>query len=265
MSFQPILPLSGYAGWTFLQRTLEKQQEAHASSGQIKRDTEYFAENISKVWTAEELVNDRRLLSVALGAFGLDDDINNKFFIRKVLEEGTTSSSALANKLADKSYLKFSEAFGFGTGTLARTQLTGFADEIVSSYQERQFEIDVGDQNDDYRLALNAERELAELSTRDLSDDGKWYTVMGSEPLREVFETAFGLPSGFANLDLDVQMSMFRDKASKMFGFSEVSGFADSDKIDNLVRTFLVRSELADSPFGLSSANIALTLLSAGG
>ena len=56
MSFQPILPLSGYAGWTFLQRTLEKQQEAHASSGQIKRNTEYFAENIGKVRTAEELV-----------------------------------------------------------------------------------------------------------------------------------------------------------------------------------------------------------------
>jgi hypothetical protein len=60
-------------------------------------------------------VGDRRLLEVALGAFGLDDDIRNRFFIRKVLEEGTTSPSRrFANRLSDKRYLALAETFGFG-------------------------------------------------------------------------------------------------------------------------------------------------------
>ncbi|WP_116133247.1 DUF1217 domain-containing protein [Tropicimonas sp. IMCC34043] len=262
MTFQPILPLSGYAGWGFLQRTLAVQQETHATSGPVKRDTDYFAENIGKAKTAEDLVGDRRLLAVALGAFGLDADINNTFFIRKVLEEGTADKTALANKLSDKSYLKLCEAFGFGQGIPARTQLSGFADEIVSAYRDRQFEIDVGDQNTDYRLALNAQRELAEIAGDDMSDNAKWYTVMGSEPLRSVFETAFGLPDSFGNLDVDRQMEIFRDKTQRAFGFSEVTGFSDPDVMNELVRTYLVRSELKNSASGMSSANIALSLLS---
>ena len=77
MTFQPIVPLTGYVGWRFLQNTLERQQETFNQSSQVQRDTTYFRENIGKIQTAEELVNDRRLLSVALGAYGLDEDINN--------------------------------------------------------------------------------------------------------------------------------------------------------------------------------------------
>jgi len=99
MTFQPVVPLSGYAGFAFLERTLETQQQAFNSSASIQRDTEYFLENIEKVETAEALVNDRRLFTVALGAFGLSDDINNKFFLQKVLEDGTLDPDALSNKL----------------------------------------------------------------------------------------------------------------------------------------------------------------------
>ena len=38
---------------------------------------------------------------MALGAFGLQDDINNRYFIRKILEEGTTNEDALANRFSD--------------------------------------------------------------------------------------------------------------------------------------------------------------------
>ncbi len=100
----------------------------------IQRDTDYFLENIGKIDTAEDLVNDRRLLSVALGAFGLDEDIDSKYFIRKVLEDGTLDPEALSNKLADKRYLDFSQAFGFGDyGIPPRTKVSDFATEIVDA------------------------------------------------------------------------------------------------------------------------------------
>ncbi len=47
----------------------------------------YFEANIGKVETAADLVGDRRLLKVALGAFGMDGEIDKRAFLRKVLEE----------------------------------------------------------------------------------------------------------------------------------------------------------------------------------
>ncbi len=81
MTYTPVLPVTGYAGWTLLNRTMAKQTAAFVKSPEIKRDEDYFRANIGKINTAADLVKDRRLLTVALGAFGLDADINNKAFI----------------------------------------------------------------------------------------------------------------------------------------------------------------------------------------
>lgn len=261
MTFQPVVPFSGIAGWRFLERTMDTQKAAYEASATVERDLTYFSENIGKIKTAEALVSDRRILSVALGAFGLDDDINNRFFIRKVLEDGTLNSDALGNRLADKSYLKMAKAFGFGDFDTPNTVLSDFPEKIISAYKARQFEIAVGESNSDMRLALNLEREMQDIAASDSSDDTKWFTIMGSEPLREVFEVAFGLPSSFASLDLDQQLGIFRDKAARTFGDGEISQFSDPEKMDDLIRRFLVRSEL-NSTFGsYSPASTALTLL----
>ena len=68
MSFQPVIPAGGYAGWTFLNRTREVQQSAFEASPQISRDVAAFEERIGSITSAEELVGDRQLLRVALGA-----------------------------------------------------------------------------------------------------------------------------------------------------------------------------------------------------
>lgn len=259
MSFQPVLPLGGYAGWVFLNRTLDTQQAAHKKS--LKSDTEHFAAKIGTVRNVDDLVGDRRLLRVALGAFGLEEDIGNTFFIRKVLEEGISNSESLANKLSDKSYYALSKAFGFGEGSVPRTLLSGFASEITTAYEKHRFEVDVGEQDDDFRLALNAQRELADLAKDSMSVNAKWFTVMGSQPLRTVFETALGLPSSLASLDVDEQLKVFKDKAEQKFGSDGIEQFAETGKIEKLVQTFLLRSEVANGAQSISSASTALMLL----
>jgi hypothetical protein len=102
MSFAPILPLSGTAGWALLKRTMAAQSATLNATPEMARDANYFSANIGKITSADQLVNDRRLLKVALGAFGLEGDIANKAFIKRVLTDGTQSKTALANKLADK-------------------------------------------------------------------------------------------------------------------------------------------------------------------
>lgn len=265
MSYAPVVPLGGYAGWGFLTRTREAQKEAFTASATVQREEAYFREKIGGIFTAEELVADRRLLSVALGAFGLEADIDNRYFIRKVLEDGTLGTDALSSKLADKRYAEFSKAFGFGDYAVPRTKLSDFADTILASYEARAFEAAVGAQNDDMRLALNAERELAKIAGRSNSDDAKWYQVMGSAPLREVFQTALGLPSSFAALDLDQQLGTFRDKAERVLGAPEISQFSDPSKVEGLIRVFLVRAEAQSGANIYSPQSMALTLLQSSG
>lgn len=261
MSFQPFLPVGGYAGWRFLERTMERQQDVFNKSATMQRDLDYFAEKIGDVRSADQLVGDYRLLKVALGAFGLQDDIGSKFFIRKILSEGTSAPDALANKLADKSYFKLAEAFGFGEIGLPNTRNPGFAETIAEAYRTRSFERAVGEQNGDMRLALNLERELPALATRKISEEAKWFSVMGSQPLRRVFDITFGLPDSFAALDLDRQLEVYREKSAAMFGSSDPAQFADPDTREKLIKTFLIRSEIRTGFSGYSPAQTALTLL----
>jgi len=261
MSFTPMLPFSGFMGWSFLKRTMESQKAAFQATPEVQQDEDYFRAKIGEVKTAEDLVSDRRLLKVALGAYGLDADINNRFFLRKVLEDGTLDSSALSNRLADKQYKAFSAGFGFGDFATPNTQLSDFADKTLSAYRARSFESAVGAQNDDLRLALNAERELATLSQRESSEDTLWFTVMGSTPLRKVFETALGLPSSFSSLDLDRQLATFKQMTVKVFGQSDIAQFSDPEKTDKLVRRFLLRSEALASFSTNSPGAMALQLI----
>lgn len=262
MSFSPILPVGGYQGWTFLQRTKAAQVAAFNKTPEVARDEAYFRANIKSVKTADDLVADRRLLKVALEAFGLDADINAKAFIRKVLSDGTLKEDALSSRLADKSYEKLSAAFGFGNFAVASTQLSDFPDKILSQYRARQFEIAVGAQNNDFRLSLSAERELATLAAKKgSSDDTKWFTVMGSAPLRAVFEKALGLPASLGGLDLDQQLETFRSRAERVFGTGTISQFTEPAKVDTLVRRYLVRAEADSLSSQIGSGAVALQML----
>ena len=263
MSYIPVIPAGGNAGWSFLQRTRETQQAVFDTSGRVGRDTDYFEQNIGKISTAEGLMADRRLLSVALGAFGLDDDINSTFFVRKVLDEGTLAEDSLANKLSDKRYMALAQTFGFDM-TPPRTQVSDFGAKITAAYKERQFEIAVGEQDPNMRLALGLERELANVVKGAKSNDAMWYTVMGTPPLRKVFEGAFNLPTAFGTIDVDKQLETFKAKAGAMFGNDSVTQFTDPAKREELTRQFLVRADLSAGASGMSRGSIALALLQSG-
>lgn len=262
MSFLPALPLSGYAGWAFLKRSMPVQMAVLAKSPEIKRDDDYFRAKIGSVKTADDLLKDRRLLKVALGAFGLDSDINNTAFLRKVLNDGTLSADALSNRLADKQYQKFSAAFGFGDYPVPSTQISDFADKILTSYKDKQFEAAVGEQDSDLRLSLNVARELPLIAGKTSSSvDAKWFSIMGNTPLRKVFETALNLPPSLAALDIDQQLAIFKSRAQAQLGSADLAQFADPAATESLIRRFLVRSQAASVGQQANSAAAALGLM----
>ena len=261
MTFQPVVPLPGVAGWRFLEATEATQRDAFDRSAVIERDIAYFEEKIGSITTAEALVSDRRLMTVALGAFGLDEEINKTYFMRRILEEGTDDPESLANQFVDPRYRAFSEAFGFGNLLGTRTTLESFGQLITNDYRERQFEIAVGNANDDMRLALTFRREISEYTSSSSGDDTAWFQIMGSRPLRAVFEAAYGLPQQFGTLDVEKQRETLADKTRELFGEGGLSVFNDPENVANLIDRFLVRRQVDAGPTGSTPGTAALTLL----
>ena len=261
MSFLPTVPVGGNAGWRLLGRTAETQRMAFERQPAMQREMQYFRDRIAGIGSAAELVADRRLLRVALTAFGLEGDIENRYFLRRVLEEGTLRPDALAMRLADPRYRQFSAAFGFGDLPVPRSKVSGFADRLLVGYRERRFEAAIGQSDDTLRLALNARREIGRIAASGTTPDAQWFALMGQRPLRQVVETAFGLPQAFGALDIDRQKSELQQRAMRMFGDGTVAQFVDPDRMEALIRQYLIRAQSAQPAAATLPGSTALALL----
>lgn len=260
MTYRPVIPVGGFAGWKLLKRTQASQSETFSNSPAIRRDEIHFRDNIRNITAPEELVSDRRLLKVALGAFGLDGDINNKFFVSKVLKEGIFDKASFANRLSDKRYFALSKAFGFADTSPPRTQLSDFADEIIDQYRNRQFEIAVGEVDVNMRLAMAAQRDISEIAAKSGTPRSKWYSVMASPSLSNVLRTSLGLPESVGALDVDQQVEIYATKSKQVFGSEDPSYFNSPENVEVLVKRFFLRSEISQD-LGISRNAAALALL----
>lgn len=261
MSYTPVVPMSGLAGWRFLERTEAAQKAAFDKSADVQKDVAYFTEKIGKIGSAAELVSDRRLLKVALGAFGLSDKIDAKAFIRKALEEGTESETAFARRLSDATYARMAEAFGFGNAKGPQTAAPGFAAKITEAYKTTAFQEAVGRASDTMRLAMNFRDQIGELA----AGNGKsWYTVLASKPMREVFQGAYGLPKSFVNVDIDKQRDVLAARTEQLFGSDTLAAFQDPQAVEKVLNRFLVKAQLEAGIAPSSRGAAALSLLQAG-
>ncbi len=261
MSYQVLTGGGGLAGWKFLNRTSEKQRELVARDARVVAATVNFHHKIASITSAEDLISDFRLMNVALQAFGLEGDIGNKAYIRKVLESDLSDERSLANRLSNKNYKQLAGAFNFGEPGAVQTTSAEFADMITSRYIQREFEARVGKGDRNLRLGLSAQHELGALAKKPSSNTTKWYEILGNTPLRTVFEGAFGFTSAYRKLPIDRQLSEFRDAAKKIFGTDDIQNIAAPESREKLIQRFLVRSGVqVDSASNRYSA--ALTLLS---
>ena len=152
------------------------------------------------------------------------------------------------------------EAFGFDLQP-SNTALSTFPDQIIEQYKTRQFEVSIGAQDQDMRLALGVSRDITDLAERNLREDTAWFTVMGTPTMRRVFEQALGLPSEIAAIDIDQQLGVFREKAQTVFGTTDPADFTDPELQEKLIQNFLFRAGLSSSSSSNSGASVALSLL----
>ena len=265
MPIAPALPLTGLAGFRFLEKTMDQQVALFNKSPDIQREIDHFVENAGSFTSVDQLIADRRSLAVVLGAFGLDDDIDKRAFIRKVIEEGTFNTRSFANRLVDPAYREMSAALGFGdVGGLLVFESTRL--NIADRFRERQFELAVGEVDLDMRLALNFKREIADIAGKNVNSRTGWLLALGSPPLRQVVESALNLPTEFGLIDVDQQVDEVADRASRLFGFDDVSALQDPALVDKFVDRFLLQQQVRNGSGNIaSSGSVALSLLSASG
>lgn len=265
MPFTPAIPFGGLAGFRFVERTFDRQFEVFNKSPDIEREVAHFLEAAPNITTLDQLMDDRRALSVVLGAFGLDEDIDKRAFIRKVIEEGSTDDTAFARRLVEPAYREMAEALGFGDfGGLLVFENT--QNSIVSRYRERQFELALGEVDLDMRLALNFRREAANIVEKASSDKIAWLGMLGSPPVRQVIEGALNLPTAFASIEIDQQVEEIAKRAESSLGISSPKQLLDSDVMDDAIERFLLSQQIRNGVVSNSTSGaIALTLLQSSG
>lgn len=262
MSYSVFTGGGGYLGWKLLSRTADQQKALIAAEPQVARETEHFRQNIAKVASAEDLVSDYRMLSVALKAHGLEADIGNRALIRKVLESDLSDSKSLANRLPDSRYAELARAFGFGGETPAAQTDTGLADRIGAAHLQAEFELRVGEADNDLRVALYAQRELASIARGEGSETGKWFQILGSPPLAQFVQTAFGFGANLVKLPIDSQVTALQSAAKRYLGIADIARLAEPAVLERAIGLYLARAQLDGGGGGSNRFSNALTLLS---
>ncbi|MGO4527396.1 DUF1217 domain-containing protein [Microvirga sp. 2MCAF35] len=189
----------------------------------VKRDTEYYLANISKVKSVDEFVKDYRLFTYAMKAYGLEDMAYAKAFMKKVLSEGTTSSTSMANKLVDPRYKEFAKAFDFAAKGDKATSEASATTEAVSKYYQQTLEAKEGEQNEGVRLALYFKRKASSVtSTMGLLADKRLLTFM---------QTAFNIPKEASKASIDLQVRNLEKHIN-------IKDLQDPKKVDKLIQRF---------------------------
>ncbi|KIC22119.1 MULTISPECIES: DUF1217 domain-containing protein [unclassified Leisingera] len=214
----------------------------HVSKMQVFSDE--ITDKLDSLSSATELVFDLSLFEASLDIFGLshrDSDFN---VMIKTLDSDLSSEISYANLHHDNNMKAMAYAFSFNKGTEAQVYPDGFADEIADLYTTRQFEIAIGESDPNMRLALAFERELQAVVDEGGSENAHWYNIMGSPPLRTVFETALVLPSGFGQLDIERQLGEMKDRTQAAFGVTHPADLLEPDMLDQFRRRFLLMTDI---------------------
>ncbi|MGB7976490.1 MAG: DUF1217 domain-containing protein [Roseiarcus sp.] len=167
-------------------QNLSRYQAMTAAEPAVKTATAYYEANIGSVKSISDLVGNYRLLSYALDAYGLGDQINAKGLITKVLEGGVSNPKSLANTLPNPQWKAFATAFNFVDSGASPPSSTGAVATTTGDYVEQQLESDQGNQDVGVQLALYFQR-IAPTVTSE-------YGILADPNLLQVAATIMGLP-----------------------------------------------------------------------
>jgi hypothetical protein len=223
-------------------QNLPRMQAMTAAQGAVKTASAYYAANIGKVTSIDQFVGNYRLLSYALDAYGLGDQINSTALIKQVLEGGVTNPNALANTLPQ--WKAFATAFNF-TGAGASSISTSTAITATQNdYVEQTLENDEGQQDVGVQLAMYFSRVAPNVTSS--------YGILADKNLLQVVETIFGLPTAFSSENIDVQ-------AKAVSNLLNISDLQNPAKLKQLTERFTAAYDMTYGASSGSSSSLSVS------
>ena len=221
-------------------QNLTRYQAMTAVEPAVKTATAYYEANIGSVRSVSDLVGNYRLLSYALNAYGLGDQINAKGLITKVLEGGVANPKALANTLPNPQWKAFAAAFNFTDSGATPPSSTSAVATTTSDYVEQQLESDQGGQDVGVQLALYFQRVAPTVK----SEEG----ILADPNLLQVAATIMGLPPTAA---ADV-------KPQTLSELMPLSDLKDPAKLTQLTERFTAMYDYTYGPSSGSTSDLTV-------
>ncbi len=231
--------LTTIADYLRISKDITKSLSLTAKKPDVSRDTAYYLANIGKVKSIDDFLKDYRLFSYAMKAFGLEDMIYAKAFMRKVLTEGTLTKDSFANKLSDPRYRDFANAFNFAQLGSKATQAQAAQQGTTQQYIQQVMEQDAGSQNEGVRLALYFTRKASSIKTP--------FQILADKALTQVVQTALGLPPTISAADIDAQAKMLSNKIN-------FSDFQDPKKVTQFAERFAAMWDMNNAQDGSNNS-----------
>jgi uncharacterized protein DUF1217 len=193
---------------------------ATAQTPAVSLATNYFEQNIGKVKSADDLINNPRLFAYAMTAFGLGDMTYAQGLMKKVLAQGVTSSNALANTLPNPNIRAFAKAFDFADNQASTTASATLVADVVNRYLENSLQTAQGQQDPGVQLALYFHQNAPDITSV--------YGILGDKNLLTVVQTALGISPLTSAEPIDTQAQM-------LSGLINISDFKDPAKLQSFI------------------------------
>jgi hypothetical protein len=224
-------------------QNLARYQAMTAAEPAVKSATAYYEANIGSVTSVRDFVDNYQLLSYALDAYGLGDEINAKALITQVLEGGVSNPNSLANTLTNSNWRAFAAAFNFADGGSSVSSASAVK-TTASDYVEQQLESDQGAQNGvGVQLALYFQRVAPTVTSE--------YGILADPNLLEVAQTIFGLSPATSAENIDTQ-------AQTLSRLMPISDLQDPAKLQQLTERFTAMYDVMYGPGSGAATNLTV-------
>jgi hypothetical protein len=232
-------------------RFLEGSEKTTAQEAATKK-AETYQEKIQSIGTVSELLADREVLDVVIGAFGLDPEEVTDDFLKQAFRSDLADPKSFVNQQADNRWAELVASFNFDANgnltreTIGTIQQRGETMETVNKYLRQTLEEAEGASNEAVRLALYFQRTAPTVTDA--------YGLIADDALMAVFRTTFGYSDEFSNMDVDQQARIINDNM-------DLADLQDPEKLERFLQRYTAMYDTENSVASSSAA----TILAGGG
>lgn len=227
-------------------RFLEGAEKTTAQETATKA-AEVYQEKIQSIGTVSELLADREVLDVVIGAFGFDPEEVTDDFLKQAFGSDLSDSKSFVNQQTDSRWAELVASFNFDAeGNLTREtmgtiQQRGEVMETVNKYLRQTLEEAEGESNEAVRLALYFQRAAPNVTDA--------YGLIADDALMAVFRTTFGYSDEFSNMDVDQQARIIEDNM-------DLADLQDPEKMERFLQRYTAMYDTENSVADSSAATI---------